>query len=188
VAWLRGLAALVLAFAAVPATVSAEAASEGVLERLLGSASAFSLGVGAASARWELAPVDLTLPGAQASERVRALDVDPHGKAISFDLRVKWPGAETTPLEPYVAIGPALFVVEPDAVGTLLGTRVDASVRLGAKVGAGLNWRLGKDTTFFSAYEFTTAGPGGHLSLGPRTPADAGLTGYDLTYGVRFRY
>jgi hypothetical protein len=187
-ATVSGVVAVLVALVAVPATTSAGSASEPILERLLDAGPAFSLGVAASSLRWEPAPVGLTLPGAQGAERVRPLDVDGSGKAISFDLKLTWPGAETMPLEPYVAAGPALFVLEPDHLGTLLGTRVDSSVRLGAKVGAGLNWRLGKDTTFFSAYEFTTASHGGPLSVGPKPAGDAGLTGYDLTYGVRFRY
>jgi hypothetical protein len=108
---------------------------------------------------------------------------------VSFDLTLKWPGAETTALvEPYVVLGPALFVVEPDYAGRLRGTRVDPTLRLGAKAGAGVNWRLGKNATVFGAYEVTTAGQGGLTAPGATAPADTGITGYDLTYGLRFRY
>jgi len=95
---------------------------------------------------------------------------------------------ETSVVEPYVAFRPALFVVEPDDVSRLLGTRVDPALRVGAKAGVGLNWKLGKDTTFFSAYELSTAGHGGLGSPGARSSADSALNGFDFTYGIRLRY
>ncbi len=184
-----GAVALLAAVVAMPVTTLAGPGSEPFLERLLDTgASAFSLGVSEPSFRWDLGSVAPTNPGAQASERARPLDADARGKAISFDLKLKWPGAETTPMEPYVAVGPALLLSEPDSITALAGTRVDPTVRLGAKVGAGLNWRLGKDTTLFGAYEFTTASPNGRLTVGPKAAGDVGSSGYDLTYGVRFRY
>jgi len=54
------------------------------------------------------------------------------------------------PVEPYVTLGPALIVSDPDSFAALAGSAVDPGVRLGAKVGGGLNWRLGKDTTLFA--------------------------------------
>jgi hypothetical protein len=181
------MAALLLALATVPPLTSAGPASESGLERLLDGDSAISLGFGVSPLRWQFAPLVPAMPGAQASERGRPVDLDVQGKAISFDLKLKWPGTETAVVEPYVAFGPAFFV-EPDYVGLLRAPRADPTVRLGAKVGAGLNWRLGKDTTFFSAYEVTTAGPSGLLPGGAKRPADAGVGGYDLTYGFQFRY
>ena len=116
-----------------------------------------------------------------------ALDADSQGAAVSFDLKLAWPGAARIgPLEPYVALGPALFVIEPDYAGRLLGTRVDPALQLGAKVGAGVNWRVGKRVTLFGAYEVMTAGPGGLTSEGAK--AEAGFSGYDFTYGLRFLY
>jgi hypothetical protein len=184
-----GVLALLVAVVAMPVTTLAGPGSEPFLERLLDTgASAFSLGVSEPSFRWDLGSVAPSNPGAQASERARPLDAEARGKAISFDLKLKWPGAETTPMEPYLAVGPALLLSEPDSIAALTGTRLDPTVRLGAKVGAGLNWRLGKDTTLFGAYEFTTASPNGRFTVGPKAAGDAGSTGYDLTYGVRFRY
>ena len=107
---------------------------------------------------------------------------------MSFDIKLRWPGTETSVVEPYVAFGPALFVVEPDDVSRLLGTHVDPALRVGAKAGVGLNWKLGKDATFFSAYELSTAGHGGLGSLGARSSADSALNGFDFTYGIRLRY
>lgn len=105
--------------------------------------------------------------------------------ALSVDLRLQWPGSDATrALEPYLSLGPALFVLEPDYVSRMLGTRVDPDYRLGAKAGAGVNWHLGKDVTLFGAYEATRGGS----SPGSRTSADPGLLGHDFTYGIRMRY
>ena len=126
---------------------------------------------------------------ADASERGRNGDADSRGTAVSFDLELTWPGAAGTgQVEPYVALGPALFVIEPDYAGRLLGTRVDPALQLGAKASAGVKWRLGKRTTLFGAYEVTAAPQGGFTAPGGKTPADTGLTGHDFTYGLRFLY
>jgi hypothetical protein len=176
------LIAFLVAAVAAPVTTFAGPDSEPLLQRLLDTgASAFSFGVSESSF------LDLGAP-ANPGERARALDADTRSKAMSFDLKLKWPGAETMPVEPYVTLGPALIVTEPDSLAALAGSRVDPALRLGAKVGAGLNWRLGRDTTLFGAYGFTTDRPNGLLTDGPRSPRDAGNTGFDLMYGVRFRY
>src|SRR5262249_3033405 len=119
-------------------------------------------------------------------ESGRPADFDSRGTALSFDFTLRWPGAQTgAPLEPYLAVGPALFVLEPDYPGRLLGTHVDPTYRLGAKAGAGLNRRPSKDVTLFGAYEVTTKGD---ASLGAKPAGDSALGGYDFTYGLRFRY
>ncbi len=177
-----GVVALLVAVVAAPVTTFAGPDSEPFLARLLDTgASAFSFGVSESSF------LDLGAPG-NPGERARALDADTRSKAMSFDLKLKWPGAETMPVEPYVTLGPALIVTDPDSFAALAGSRVDPAVRLGAKVGGGLNWRLGKDTTLFGAYGFTTDSPNGLLTDGPRKSGDAGNTGFDLMYGLRFRY
>jgi hypothetical protein len=175
-------AALVALLVAAPVTAFAGPDAEPFLHRLLDTrASAFSFGVSESSF------LDLGAP-ANPGERARALDADTRSKAMSFDLKLKWPGAETMPVEPYVTLGPALIVSDSDSFAVLAGSAVDPGVRLGAKVGGGLNWRLGKDTTLFGAYGFTTDSPSGLLTDGPRTHGDAGNTGFDLMYGIRFRY
>ena len=161
-----------------------------VLERLNDVSSAIRLGFEVAPLRPQLTPAFGALGGALGGEGIRPFDHGARGTAVSFDLTLAWPGAaKTGPLEPYVAVGPALFLVEPDYTGRLLGTRVDPTLHLGAKAGAGVNWRLGKHTTLFGAYEVMTAPLGGGASPGARgTPADNGVSGYDFTYGLRLVY
>jgi hypothetical protein len=137
-----------------------------------------------------VSPLGVQLPalpvGVGGAEGPTALDAE--GKALSFDVRLRWPGADGAgPLEPYLSFGPALFLVEPDYAGLLLGTRTDPSVRVGAKAGAGLNWRLGRDVTLFGAYDFTTSADGGSSSR-VRAGSDPSASGYDFTYGIRFRF
>jgi hypothetical protein len=151
------------------------------------SAEGVSFGFGVSPLRDSLGLA--TVPGAVGGEGVRPLEADPRGGVLSFDLKLAWPGAvSTSVVEPYLAVGPALIVVEPDYAGRLLGTRVDSSLRPGARAGGGVNFRLGKNTTLFGAYEVTTAGQGRLTSPGGKAPADTEVSGYDLTYGLRFRY
>jgi hypothetical protein len=148
--------------------------------------SVFTFGFGVSPLRPQLPAPLAAVPGGQVSESGRPADFDSHGNVLSFDFTLRWPGAETAiPLEPYLAVGPALFVVEPDYPGRLLGTRVDPTFRLGARAAAGLNWRLTKDVTLFGAYEVTT---GGDAALGAKPAGDAAVGGYEFTYGLRFRY
>jgi hypothetical protein len=169
--------------------VSASAGSSAaVLERLTDVGSAVRLGFGVSPLGSPFGPVVGTTPGAHGGES-RDLDPDSRGAAVSFDLTLAWPGtARTGAVEPYVALGPALFVIEADPAGRLLGTRIDPTLQVGAKAGAGVNWRVGKRTTLFGAYEVMAAPPGGFVPSGPRTSADHGVTGYDFTYGLRFVY
>jgi len=164
------MAAILIASGAAPATASAGSSNGPILESLVEGEPAISLGFDVSPLR---GPADL----------------DSRGTTISLDVKLKRPGAEAmTAVEPYLTLGPALFVVEPDYVGRLLGTRVDPTLRLGAKASAGLNWWLGKNTMLFGAYEATTAGHGDVTSLGAKAPADPGINGYGFTYGLRFRY
>jgi hypothetical protein len=147
---------------------------------------ALTFGFGVSPLRPELPAPLAAIPGGQGGESGRPTDFDSRGTALSFDFTLRWPGSEAAvPLEPYLAVGPALFVVEPDYPRRLLGTHVDSTFRLGAKVGAGLNWRLSKDVTLFGAYEVTTSGD---TAFGAKPAGDSAVGGYDFTYGLRFRY
>jgi hypothetical protein len=181
---IRRCFAAALVAAVLPVTTFAQPASEPLLERLLEpGASPFSLGVSQPLLP-DLGPVAPAIPG----ERFRLLDADERGKATSFDLKLRWPGTDAGPVEPYVSVGPALIITEPDAISALARNAAEPSVRLGGKVGAGINWRLDKDTTLFGAYGFTTGAQDGILGVGPKATGDAANPGFELMYGIRFRY
>jgi hypothetical protein len=152
------------------------------------AASAFTVGFGVSPLRAQLPAPLAAVPGGQAGDSGRPVDFDSNGTALSFDFKLRWPGGEALPLEPYMTLGPALFVVEPDYASRLLGTRVDPTFRLGAKAGAGLNWRLTRDLTLFGAYEVTTPADSALPSFGARSGADSAVGGHDFTYGLRLRY
>jgi hypothetical protein len=170
--WMRSvLIALVLLL--IPLSARAEPASEST--RLTDLGDTLSLGFGITPLRPQLTP-----------PRPAPADLDLlQSTALSFDLKLKWPGADVTKsLQPYLVLGPALFVVEPDYLSRLLGTRVEPDLRLGARAGAGVDWHLSKDLTLFGTWETTSeaASPRG------RPSTESGVTGYDFTYGIRLRY
>jgi hypothetical protein len=191
-----GLVAFLLASAVAPATGAAgtmnpprdEGGADSVLDRLADGLPGISFGLGVSPLRSQFgleAPQAAT--GVQGGEPAGLLD--PEGRALSFDLKLGWPGTDKLSLlEPYVKLGPALFIVEPDYVSRLVGTRSDPAYRLGAKAGAGVNLHLGKNAELFSAYEITSPSPTAVPPLGAKTPAETGISGYDFTYGLRLRY
>ena len=170
------LAAPVRAVAASPEPQSASSRAT-VLERLTDVSSAIHLGFGVAPLHGALAPAPAAVPGVQEGET---------STVVSFDLNRTWPGSGT--LEPYLSMGPALFVVEPDFAGRMLGTRADPTLQVGARAGAGVNWRVGKRVTLFGGYEFARTAPGGLTPLGTKGTAESGISSYDFTYGLRFLY
>jgi opacity protein-like surface antigen len=167
-----------------------DTSSESLLERLGLGGGGVSFDLGVAPLRTTFGSIGgPSLSGAQGGEpSVRLIDSNLYGTAMSFDLKLGWPGSERAAVEPYVTLGPALFIMEPDYVSRLLGTRADPTYRVGARAGAGLNWHLSKNATLFSAYEFTRPGQSGGLSPAARTPDDNRFGTYDFTYGLRFQY
>jgi hypothetical protein len=179
--WLTTVA-LGVAVAAAPASVLAGASSDNLLELATKSGPAVGLGFGVSPLHWEpLAPPE-SVAGSAAADRPFG---EPRGRAVSFDLKLRWPTSDL-PIEPYVVLGPALFVDEPHEISSLTAVPGDPIFRIGAKAGAGFNWRLNKDATVFGSYDVTTT-TDGLASRGMKAPA-AGTPGYDLLYGVRFRY
>lgn len=184
--WL-GIVALAVALGGAPAAALAGASGDSLLELASGRGPSLGFGFGLSSLHWD--PIAPPAPGARAAESTPLLDPEPRSQGVSLDIKLRWPGTEAPSLlEPYLVFGPALFVERPsDAMG-LAGLPGDPVLRLGAKAGAGFNWRLGKDTTLFGSYDITTTDVGGLMSPGARTPATSGVDGYDVLYGVRFRY
>lgn len=109
------------------------------------------------------------------------------GRAVSFDIKLRWP--TDLPFEPYLVLGPALFVDQGLDMSGLTGVPPDPVVRLGAKAGAGFSWKLGKDARLFGSYDVTTTtGDRYAFPQGRASSAPSGSIGYDLLYGVRFGF
>jgi hypothetical protein len=174
------IVALTIAVGGTPAPVLAGASSDNLLELAGKSGASVGLGFGVSPLHWEPVAPPEGLAGSAAAERLLG---ESRGKAVSFDLKLRWPTADL-PIEPYLVLGPALFVEQPQDLSGLSVVPGDPIYRIGAKAGAGFNWRLNKDATLFGSYDVTTTTEG---SRGVKTPAP-GTPGYDLLYGVRFRY
>jgi hypothetical protein len=186
VRWLV-IAALTVALGAVPLRTQAGSSSDNLLDLASHSNSPLGFGLGVSPLHWELLSPPEPVSGATASESRMLGDPQSSGKAVSFDMKLRWPTGDT-PFEPYVVLGPALFVEPPQEFSTLVGSQADPVYRLGAKAGAGFNWRLSRDATLFGIYDMTRATGESFTAPGTRGPATGTSTGYDVLYGVRFRY
>lgn len=113
--------------------------------------------------------------------------VDP-GTAVSFDLKLSWPSNDhptlRTPLQPYVMLGPALLMPEPNL--RLVGPPPDRPITLGVRAGAGVNWPVDQNATLFGEYRYTHGASDTLLHFGGKSASEVG--GFDLLYGVRFRF
>lgn len=184
--WLGILAVTALA-AAGPVRAESGASSDNLVELAAKGGPSVALGFGVSPLHLELIPPPEAAPGSTAAESRMLGDREPRGRAVSFDIKLKWPTAEL-PIEPYLVLGPALFVDQLQELSSPIGIPADPVLRLGAKAGAGFNWRLSKDATLFGSYDVTTTTADRFTSPGTKAPTASTPTGYDLLYGVRFRY
>lgn len=182
-----GIVAVTVVVGAAPVRTEAGASSENLLELAAKGGPSVGLSFGVSPLHWELIVPPEAVHGSTAAEIGLLGDREPRGRAVSFDIKLTWPTAEL-PIEPYLVLGPALFVDQPQDPSSLIGISADPALRLGAKAGAGFNWRLSKDATLFGSYDVTTTTVDRFTAPGARAPAASSPNGYDLLYGVRFRY
>src|SRR5215813_9232217 len=118
VRWLA-IAALIVGIGLTPITTQAgSSSSDNLLDLASPSNSTVGLGFGVSPLRWEALPPTET----PASDESRILGDLPRGKAVSFDMKLRWPTGDT-PFEPYVVLGLAFFVSEPHQFPTSFPTR-----------------------------------------------------------------
>jgi hypothetical protein len=115
--------------------------------------------------------------------------LDP-GTSIALDLRLSWPGADRADgwgvLQPYLALGPALLVADSPEATNPIGSRVDTTVAVGVRAGAGLTWQLDRHATLFGEYRMQH---GSSEPLGPLGGRGGGeISGFDVLYGLRLRF
>lgn len=121
----------------------------------------------------------------------RLIDPDLHGRAISFDLKLRWPsssaGGSVGAVEPYVSFGPSLLLTGSDVLSRPgpPGPGAEGAMSLGLSWGAGLSWRLSRNAELFGGYRFMQFGRDSVLSHGER---DADLIGHDVLYGISVRF
>ena len=179
---------LAVAVAGAPGTTHAGSSSENLLELAAKGGPSVGLGFGVPRLDWRLIAPLPTLSGSTSNDTPTSADLE-RSRALSFDVKLGWPGADLPMgFEPYAVMGPALFVDSPYETYGMHGAAGDPHLRLGARVGAGFNWRLRSDVTLFGSYDVTTTPFEGASPLGLRTPASSSPTSYDALYGIRFRY
>ena len=185
--------ALVLAVSLLSATPAHAEWSD--VERWLDSSQPVSLGVD--TSRFRIAilgarPVIGTEEQTQDNTPYRLIDPDLRGTAVSLDLKLRWAswagalGAGA--LEPYLVFGPTLYLSDSDnpRIG-LSASRDGNSMSLGVNVGAGLSWRLSRDTEFFGSYRFMQSAREGVFSR-DRSSSEADFAGHDVLYGISVRF
>ena len=182
-----GIVAVAIAVGTVPVRAWAGPSTDNLLELAAKDGPSVGFGFGVSPLHWDLLTLPEAIPVSTGTESRPLWDRDARGKAVSFDITLKWP-TEKLPIEPYVFIGPALLVDQPQELSNPTAAPADSVFRLGAKAGAGFTWRLSKEATLFGSYDVTTGTVDALTSSGVKAPGTSAPTGYDLLYGVRFRY
>ena len=121
------------------------------------------------------------------------VDVGPYrlfepSTSVGLDLRLRWPTALTpgeSGVEPYLSVGPTLFVTDPDQLTRMADPRADTTLGLGVRAGAGMTWTLDPHALLYGEYHLTRGASERLLPLG-RSATD--VSGFDLLYGVRLRF
>lgn len=151
------------------------------------------LGVGVDVSRIQPNVPSTGLAPASNPSDTRLIDTGLRFDAISFELRLRWPtlardASAKTQLQPYLSLGPALFVARPDDVTTVgpLTSPRDLSLSLGVLGGAGLAWQFAENASLFGEYRFTNTGAEKLLPLGRAIGRDANTS--DLLYGISVRF
>jgi opacity protein-like surface antigen len=140
-------------------------------------------------------PLRLSGPSVQAGKVEIGVTV------ISFDLMLRWPlmTSQAFPkgqLQPYMAVGPALFIVKAEDFGNLVPiTQSDTHTSVGVKVAAGAAWLFTPNIGVFGEYRFLHYNPESNLTgVDPITgaPASARINDSQSTHqivaGVTFRF
>jgi hypothetical protein len=158
-----------------------------------------SLGLGLDVARIQQsvsARVVSPLRVAEPSVLSRVIDPSPNIETVSLGLQLRWPtltGEVTqTPsaLEPYVSIGPTLFVARPAHAFTLglLPSQQEVSMAVGVLGSAGLSWRLSENASLFGEYRFMDSGTTKVGPFGGTGPFMRDADQSDLLYGISVRF
>ena len=172
-------------------------AQEPEAPRLLDGLQPFSLGVDTSRFRVSTLgsrPLIRTEDPALNNAPYKLIDADLFGTAVSFDLKLQWPaasGASTLgSLAPYLSFGPTMLFpgAENAARAAQPGSRNDGPMAIGLSWGAGLSWRITRNTELFGGYRFMQFGRDS-LSHGDRpTSPDSEVTGHDVLYGISVRF
>jgi hypothetical protein len=180
---------LAVAMAGAPRPAHAGGSADNLLELAGRGGPSVGLGFGVPRLQWQLIDPLPMLPGSTATESSTLVDLESRSRSASLDLKLRWPAAELPMgFEAYAVMGPAVFIDSPQEMHGAFGAGSDPHLRLGARVGAGFNWRLRKELTLFGSYDVTTTPLEGATPLGGNAPAAGSPMSYDALYGIRLRY
>ncbi|TLY39969.1 MAG: porin family protein [Nitrospirae bacterium] len=140
--------------------------------------------------------VSLTIPGATVPATLQEIDFSI--TAIAFDvIRLRLP-LRVSPefpkgqLQPYLTVGPALFLTRAtNKTNAELTTQTATDTSLGVKVGAGASWQLFEHVAVFGEYRFThfRAEPVLNSALSSlRVPLQSDLNTHHLLAGISWRF
>lgn len=118
---------------------------------------------------------------------------------ISFDAMVRWPLLRSSAfpngqLQPYLTIGPAIFVASGKDLVTTGGpvTRSETNASVGPKLGAGLAWQFHRTIALFGEYRFTHFSPEFSLRdvfiLGSTDKVETEVNTHHLVLGISIRF
>ena len=178
--------ALVAVVGFLPLVTDAGPSSDNLLDLAAKGGPSVGLSLGVSPLHFEPLVPPESAPGATTRDNP-LLGERERARAVSFDIKLRWPTADS-PFEPYLVLGPALLVDHGPDISSLTGVPPDPVVRLGAKAGAGFNWKLGKEARLFGSYDVTTGAVDRYALPQGRASTPGGSIGYDLLYGVRFGF
>ena len=153
------------------------------------------VGLNVAPLRQKIAD-DPTMDRTVATSLYRLIDTDIRTTAIGLDLKLRWPSfgareSASSPLQPYVSVGPALLVSRGDEAGWLntgllnrQPLHSDVGMSVGMKSALGLTWQLTKDASLFGEYRLIQD----RFGLPGRAGADRDHSSADLFYGFSLRF
>jgi opacity protein-like surface antigen len=111
--------------------------------------------------------------------------------ALSFDLMLRWPLLESAAypkgqLQPYLALGPAVFVTQTRLGGSRGQSSDDLAASPGAQASAGALWQIHPLIGVFAEYRFTYFHL--HFKSGGVLPSNTDVATHHLLAGASFRF
>ncbi|PYN90686.1 MAG: hypothetical protein DMD87_00595 [Candidatus Rokuibacteriota bacterium] len=123
-------------------------------------------------------------------------DLDLSVWTIGFDAMLRWPFLKSPQfprgqLQPYITVGPAIFVAHAeDRTNFAPANQSDSDTSVGVKVGAGVAWQFTKTIAMFGEYRYTHFSPEFTFrdnALGS-TDLSTSVNTHYLLMGVSFRF
>jgi opacity protein-like surface antigen len=159
------------------------------------------VGLGVDAFRFEPDVDFQTVDGTQAigglatSGTFTVLPIDISVVAVSLDLMLRWPVFVSPEfprgrLQPYLAVGPAVFFTEAEDSGNFApANQSETDTTVGFKFGAGVAWHLLRNLAVFGEYRFTYFSPEWNFSdNGASGKLEADISTFYFLVGLSLRF